>query len=190
VIIGLSGSAGAGKSTLAQAICDTSGMGFNPVYTRRCFAALLKLFCSLLTGTHLGDQRYNKGKYLNDWGMTIGQMQQKLGTDAVRNNLHPDAWVIALMSQYHPQDYWVIDDVRFPNEAQAIRDRGGILVRIVRPSTVEGGRDHGHESETALDTWTDWDLMIHSNSDEAHLAACAVDVLRLAFEKEVANERI
>ena len=28
---------------------------------------------------------------------------------------------------------WIITDVRFPNECQAIKDRGGIVIRVNRP---------------------------------------------------------
>ena len=38
----------------------------------------------------------------------------------------------------------IIDDVRFTNEAEAIRDVGGIVVRIIRP----GLTPMNHESET------------------------------------------
>jgi hypothetical protein len=44
----------------------------------------------------------------------------------------------------------VVTDVRYPNEADAIRDAGGILVRIVRPGVDDGDT---HASETALDDY-------------------------------------
>lgn len=102
--------------------------------------------------------------------MTVRELLQKLGTDAVRNNVHPNAWVNALMVDYkgvpatilhddcpvnrsgakglveiteeaealhshvgllYPN--WIITDCRFPNEAKAIEERGGILIRVERP---------------------------------------------------------
>lgn len=47
---------------------------------------------------------------------------------------------------------WIITDVRFPNEAQAIKDRGGIMIRIERPG-VESHCGGQHPSETALDNY-------------------------------------
>lgn len=44
----------------------------------------------------------------------------------------------------------VITDVRYPNEAAAIREAGGILVRIERPGVDDGDT---HASETALDEY-------------------------------------
>jgi hypothetical protein len=39
----------------------------------------------------------------------------------------------------------VVDDVRFINEAEAVRHQGGILIRLVRPDITSGGT---HSSET------------------------------------------
>jgi hypothetical protein len=61
------------------------------------------------------------------------------------------------------QSNWIITDVRFPNEAQAIKDRGGIVIRIERP----GGESHcggAHASETALDTYN-FDYVIDNEGD-------------------------
>lgn len=44
----------------------------------------------------------------------------------------------------------VITDVRFPNEAKAVVDVGGIVVRVVRPGLVSTDE---HVSETALDDY-------------------------------------
>ena len=92
--------------------------------------------------------------------MTVREMLQIIGTDALRNNLHPDTWVNALMCYYIPysvkgSDYeeypnWIITDMRFPNEMQAVKANGGITIRVVRPSDKKVSSDL-HPSETALD---------------------------------------
>ena len=54
---------------------------------------------------------------------------------------------------------WIISDVRFPNEAKAIKDKGVILIRINRP-----GNDTGkHLSEIALDDYKNWNYVIDNN---------------------------
>lgn len=93
--------------------------------------------------------------------MTVRDLMQMVGTDAIRTVIHPDAWVNCLMNQYkligtklkekcnHPINTiydigecceegliypnWIITDVRFPNEYKAIKDRGGIIIRVERP---------------------------------------------------------
>lgn len=64
---------------------------------------------------------------------------------------------------------WIITDVRFPNEAQAIKDRGGILIRVNRPVSAIGANKLKHKSitqhpsETALDDYQDWNYIIDNN---------------------------
>ena len=104
--------------------------------------------------------------------MTVRQLLQKLGTDACRDNLHKNVWVNALFADYKPKvrkeeittssgnkDYfrvhtpknsvsnWIITDLRFPNEYKAVKDRGGITIRIHR----DRPRESFHYSERALD---------------------------------------
>lgn len=49
---------------------------------------------------------------------------------------------------------WIITDVRFPNEAEAIKARKGILIKINRPNnTIETSGIQQHPSEIALDDY-------------------------------------
>ena len=161
------------------------------------FATKVKEIATLLTGISIEkfeDQDFKKG-YLNDsWNkemfenktsldknnnaynksivkpMTVREMLQIIGTDAMRNNLHPNTWVNALMCDYiksndklirttedlleewEEGEYpnWIITDMRFPNEMQAIKANGGITIRVVRPDDKKVSSDL-HPSETALD---------------------------------------
>lgn len=119
----------------------------------------------------------NKYPHIPFKGMTGREMLQKIGTDCMREHLHPDTWVNALFAdykrttphKYYPDgvgDYpnWIITDVRFPNEAKAIKDRGGVLIRVNRPDEVMiEEHSHLHPSETALDTYQDWDYVIEND---------------------------
>ena len=53
-----------------------------------------------MTNTPMDMQTSQSGKatYLEDWGMTVREFQQRLGTDAVRDGLHKDSWVLATLS--------------------------------------------------------------------------------------------
>jgi hypothetical protein len=145
-------------------------------YKVKKFAGKLKDIASILTGVPVEkfeDQEFKKedlgvewayaypGAYYDDGEpvmvrMSVRQLLQKLGTEAMRNGLHNNVWVNALFADYKPiklsQDdpsYWLVTDTRFPNEADAITERGGILLRIERPGTSTGD----HPSETALDDY-------------------------------------
>lgn len=89
--------------------------------------------------------------------LTPRKILQLLGTEAGRNIIHPNIWVNSLFADYTCGDCnrlncydvedtgqdicnfpnWIITDVRFPNEAKAIKDRGGIVIRVNRKMTSE-----------------------------------------------------
>lgn len=116
--------------------------------------------------------------------MTVREFLQKLGTEGLRTGLHRNVWVNALFADYVPEKAyvggvlnrygqtvkeplvektypnWIITDMRFPNEAQAVKDRGGITVRIDRPGNPT--KVSGHESEVALDDWN-FDVRVVNN---------------------------
>ncbi len=83
------------------------------------------------------------------------------GAKGLRDGLHTNTWVNALMADYKcvpadraPNgwdcDNWIITDTRFPNEAQAIKDADGIIIRVTRPGI---GPVNDHPSETGLNQW-------------------------------------
>ena len=113
---------------------------------------------------------------------TPRMLLQQIGTELFRNLVHPNTWVNATMVSYRPfieghpnliksngkvliegQVYfmgkavypnWIITDCRFPNEADAVKSRGGINIRVNRPKEVNTDELHiEHSSETALDDY-------------------------------------
>jgi len=74
----------------------------------------------------------------------LREFLQKLGTNAMRNGLHENVWVNALMCDYKPESYkridvvytasslpnWIITDTRFPNELEAGKKHDGITIKI------------------------------------------------------------
>lgn len=123
--------------------------------------------------------------------MKVREFLQKIGTDALRDGLHSDVWINALYADYRPtgvndDNYpqmetimpnWIITDVRFPNEAQAIIDRGGIMVRINRTDKSRVNADH--PSEIALDDWDGFHYTIDNNGTLEDLQGHAEAILKL-----------
>ena len=83
----------------------------------------------------------------------LEQVLQRLGT-GVRAAIDQEFWVKALFNTY--SDNIIIADVRFPNEVEAVKERGGIVFRIERPGAGAGN----HISETALDDYHGFDYII------------------------------
>lgn len=149
----------------------------------RKFAGKLKQVASLLTGIPIEkfeDQEF-KNTYLSDeWRihglpLKVREFLQLLGTNALRQCLHPNTWVNALFADYNPTlDNWIITDVRFPNEAKAIKERGGMIIRIDRPGTKP---INGHVSETFLDDWK-FDCKVANVSDLISFSFTAEIILK------------
>ena len=185
MIIGINGRINSGKDTVGNLIKD---INCENNWEIKKFARKLKETASLLTGIPVEkfeDQEFKKTFLDVHWNkeifenktsldkdnkaynksiikpMTVRELLQILGTDALRNNLHPDTWVNALMCDYIPYsinsgDYkkyesnWIITDLRFPNEMQAVKANGGITIKVIRPNDKDIPLDL-HPSETALD---------------------------------------
>jgi hypothetical protein len=147
MIIGLSGYAGVGKDTLAMHIKKKDSS-----FVIKKFSGKLKVIASILTGIPEGmfESQSFKSLELNGWNMTVREFLQRLGTEAIRDGLHNDSWVNALFCDYHQGDNWVITDMRFPNEFEAVKKFGGMAVRLWRPDVHPVNY---HESEVALDKY-------------------------------------
>lgn len=95
---------------------------------------------------------------------TNRELLQRFGTEVGRS-ISPTLWVDTLFMGYNEDDHWIIPDVRFPSEAEAIKDRGGIIIRVDR----ETFSHDNHPSETALDDYEGFDYRIDNNNDIEHL---------------------
>ena len=148
--VGLTGRARTGKDTAAAALVAVG-------WQRVGFADLLRDVAYAVDPTvSLGDDGHGRLSVVVDqigWEQAkdyddVRRFLQRLGTEGVRNHLGTHVWVDAAMARATTPT--VFTDVRFPNEAQAIRDAGGIVVRLTRPTA---GAVVGHSSEQAMDTW-------------------------------------
>ncbi len=114
---------------------------------------------------------------------------QVIGTELFREQVHSNIWINSLMSGYkNLYDWgtietskssdldryliapkredgfpnWIITDLRFPNELQAVKDKKGISIRLNRSQENQGWTEgsintfigNTHPSETALDSAT------------------------------------
>ena len=216
MIIGISGYSGSGKDLVGTIIQEIS---LNKWHIKK-WAGKLKSIASILTGIpveNFEDQEFKKTLLGPEWGtvkdiplngvpvfadiqfnslMSVRDLLQKLGTDAIRDGLHTNAWVNALMADYthetclddqgmciycgsncfegegcdeynsYPeQSNWIITDTRFPNEAEAIKKAGGIVIRVNRPGVQP---INPHPSETSLDDWG-FDAVINNDGDVADI---------------------
>ncbi|MFE3589444.1 hypothetical protein ACFXOY_18270 [Streptomyces niveus] len=159
LIIGLSGYARSGKDTAAQALADRG-------WRRAGFADKLREFLLALDPllpALRGGEPFRLRRYVEAWGWErakdehpeVRALLQRAGTEAGRKILGANIWVNALFAEHSDAGALVIPDVRFPNEAQGIADRGGMVIRVERPGIAPKANKYGvvHDSEIALDGW-------------------------------------
>jgi hypothetical protein len=106
----------------------------------------------------------------------------------MRRDADPDYWVKAMrldLCSLVGRDTIIIDDVRYPNEAALIHERGGLTVRLNPYPSWQPGPDAGHASETALDSH-EFDLEYTPSFDGLH--GVALDIAAaLAFDAAMAE---
>lgn len=133
ILIGITGRARAGKDTLAQIFVQ---QGLRQV----AFADPIKAIASIVSGEPISNFYADDLKELHSaaLGMTRRRAMQLIGTDMFREAFGPDVWSRCRMAQWEAagKPATAVSDVRYDNEAQAIRSAGGIVVRIVRPDNV------------------------------------------------------
>lgn len=101
----------------------------------------------------------------NGWNhkMTAREFLQYFGTEVMRN-IKDTVWVDYTIKkiQQEQSSVAIIPDVRFPNEVDAIKKAGGIVIRLDRNIY-----DDQHVCETALDKdkydWDNFDYIINNN---------------------------
>jgi hypothetical protein len=148
MLIGILGRKGHGKDTIADKIIMKLS------YEKHSFADSLKEACGNIFSLSK-DQLYGDKKEVVDerWGFTPRKILQFVGTDLFRErwgDIDPETnsniWIKSFENKYKDQlDRIIIADVRFQNEADFIKNNGGIIIKVVRPE-IETNDNHISES--------------------------------------------
>ena len=148
MLIGVTGYAKHGKDSIGRVLVEEYG------FKRFAFADQLKSMALVLNP--YVDGKYSQRLYtlVQDAGWDnakkepeVRRFLQVLGTEAVRDHLGEDAWVKALELVMTDEGFLgrgaigsaVVTDVRFPNEADWIHNKGGKLWRVSRHDKVYYG---------------------------------------------------
>ena len=179
IVVLLAGDKGCGKDSVAFRLEDEhkfAHTAYADFLKEMCVTLLHKMDCEV-TFDHFHKQELKNEfiydidgkKFLfktpkrNGVPMTYRQFMQQLGTEAIRNNIHNEAWIIPVKkfireAYTHPEQIFrgvVVSDARFPNEIEEIKNYckmfGGMVeiidVEIIRPELDNKDK---HASETSL----------------------------------------
>lgn len=161
-VVGISGKAGSGKDFIAQQYFLPRG------YTRFSLAWHFKVW---LVGK--GEATYEEVFHTKP--SHIRKLLQEEGTERGRNVYGENVWChtmgawMTTLSQHSNITRFVIPDIRFENEVEYIKSIGGIVLRLDAPIRASNNsltpEARQHISETALDTYKNFDGVIYNDVD-------------------------
>jgi hypothetical protein len=158
-IIGITGKKRHGKDSVARFLPSE--------YLSFSLAEPVKDIAREIYGLRLSDtdgSAKDKERILPDWGLSPRQILQRIGTEMGRS-IHPETWTRYVKRKMDEEFSLrkeaersivrgvraaVITDVRFPNEADAVRSWGGVIWRVIRPGYEDQGDTHASETESDL----------------------------------------
>ena len=179
MIIGLSGYARSGKDTVAELLC------LNYDYKRVSFAdpmrqALYVLSPKLDNNLRLSDYIDEYGWEVAKQNLEVRRLLQVFGTEVGRKQFGSEFWIDIALKDLDSNSLVVISDVRFPNEAEAIKKLGGSIWRINRHNH---SAVNGHPSEHAMDNY----MFNHVIYNDGTLDDLADEVFMLVRELKLDN---
>jgi hypothetical protein len=166
MIIGLSGYARSGKDTLAGMLMGLYG------YQNRAFANPIRNLLYEMNPQVKDDYRVQGVVDAYGWDEAkvkfpeIRTLLQNLGVGA-RTLFSDQFWVTQGLAGVENGDKIVITDVRFPNEAEAIKSLGGQVWRVKRLG-IDAVNEH--ISETAMDDYPVDQIFINNGTVEDLMA--------------------
>lgn len=176
---------GSGKSTVASRLATK---GFSIVPFARPIKEMAELFLRYLGTLSAEDVRRvvyrDRNEIIPGINITGRHLLQTLGTEWGRQQVCPDVWLQcwantarALLRKGIPV---VVDDLRFPNEADLVTSLGGRIWLVKRPGAEQAAQDSlGHVSEGGLKDYQGFSAVVHNDRGLDELAE-TVDALLAA----------
>jgi hypothetical protein len=155
-VLGLLAKAGHGKTTAAKYLQETYGAKIVSLATplKRCAQKVMAFSDEQLYGTQAQKEALDPR-----YGMSARTFLQRLGTEGLREEFGPNVHIQALVgllerldSVSEDHDVFVVDDVRFPNEVEALVKsddmHGGVIKIVCQDAPIRAG---SHASESGID---------------------------------------
>lgn len=145
MLIGLCGVAGAGKTEVGSVLIREAN--FNRVKFADPLKNMIRTMLRDIGHTDEDVERYVEGdlkeSVVDGIGVTARHLMQTLGTEWGRKQAAEDLWLRLWAGKAERFDRVVVDDIRFSNEVEMIRSRGGEVWQIVRPGAApQAGVSH------------------------------------------------
>lgn len=182
-----------GKDTLAKALAEALSEKVGKQFVKKAaFADPLYFICHMLyswdgfaTKEDYDLELADKTVVLPTIGKTPRQILIEMGTPAIRDVVYSNTWIdYTLRKQSSDLKFLFISDLRFPNEFNAVKEAGGICVRIDRPS-IPNTEDL---ADSALANETRWDSIITNDGSLKKMMFTAAKELGPYLERNLLND--
>lgn len=187
LLIGLTGRARSGKTTAAEYLAGTF-MLEHYAFADPLRDGLMAIF-NLDPSDFEGDRKEQPLAWLPH---SPRQLMQSMGTEWARNTVHPDVWVKLAEQNL---DYiatalgtvigFVISDIRFENEADFVRRRGGTVIHISRHNAEPV---NAHVSEAGVKA-SDNDIYLRNDGSVEQFLRSLDETFRLLRERHKRREQ-
>lgn len=132
------------------------------------FAHSLKVIAAQALGVHVEDydsREFKQQDLPEQWksGSMTTNRDLLLGIGDKLRSLNPNFFVYALFSRLRDSNTYIISDVRCRNEAEAIKARGGVIIKIDRELSGEK-HNSKHKTENDLNDYK-FDFVVDNNRD-------------------------
>lgn len=183
MILGITGKAGSGKDEFGKIACnefDFNRADFSDTLKKQLKEELLDKYNFYYEERHLYGTQVDKEEILNfgrlrtdypDWfydfievfnvKTNMRSLMQYYGTEVYRNQYGENYWIDKTLNDLDNNKDYVVCSTRFLNEAQAIKDKGGYLIKVIR-SNAPGISNMNHPSEIELEQ-IEYDYLIDNN---------------------------
>jgi hypothetical protein len=133
----------------------------HPFLTKNDGSELSSRFCCNELGTSLGRDIFNRDIWII---LTFKYIEKIIKENKIRNGIYTpwDGWVINPWYKFNFFGYnykhFIINDIRYSNELNAIKAEGGKIIKIIRPGAELPKEYATHSSATEMNSFNEKDI--------------------------------
>lgn len=168
MIIGLGHRANVGKDTLAKMLRKHLSPSVSVSFADKVKEAVFLIYrgwTSMETPEYYITHPADKDAVIPEIGKSFRDCCICLGNSM--RSVHDETWIRAALRGDSPDCWIIVTDVRYQNEAEYIKEQGGLCVRIDRAAAPL----RTDVSDTALAEWHGWDAIINNDLSLADMEA-------------------
>ena len=192
MIVGVAGKIDSGKSLVCSILRNLADQ-YGKKVEIKSFAYPIYKIVSDLTDLSVEEIKRRKKDHvtvqIKDKVTNYRSIMQTIG-NGLRDHAYDDIWLDSLFGVDNQKamreltwktDWWIIEDLRYVNEARRIKSLSGYVFQVDRDES----EDNSHIAENSLSGWSEWDMIIQNNYKSVDEAKTDIHKILDDFVKEV-----